>query len=166
MGLQLQKQTQVYRHRPRNHVLPTRRADRILPGRTVKPAAKMQSLPPGIGKCSGGRSFLLHNKIIGHCKEPLAVLGNGHIQAIATRLRDTRQGEGLFPGLQGVHGQIIAVAAVPERGSVIYCGWPRWRALCRRTQPVRRSPDSQCWRQECCRALAPPHRRQFEVRMW
>lgn len=76
----------------------------------------MQSLPPGIGKCPGGRSFLLHNKIIGYCKEPLAVLGNGHIQAIATRLRDARQGEGLFPGLQGVHGQIIAVAAVAGAG--------------------------------------------------
>lgn len=75
----------------------------------------MQSLPPGIGKCPGGRSFLLHN-IIGHREEPLAVLGNGHIQAIATRLRDARQGEGLFPGLQGVHGQIIAVVAVAGAG--------------------------------------------------
>ena len=43
--LRLQKQKQVCCHRPGNHVLPTRRADRILPGRTVKPAAKMQSLP-------------------------------------------------------------------------------------------------------------------------
>ena len=73
LGLRLQKQKQICCHRPGNHVLPTRRADRILPGRTVKPAAKMQSLPPGIGKCPGGGSFLLHNKIIGHCKEPLAI---------------------------------------------------------------------------------------------
>lgn len=46
----------------------------------------------------------------------MAVLGNGHIQAIATRLRDARQGEGLFPGLQGVHGQVIAVVAVAGAG--------------------------------------------------
>ena len=46
----------------------------------------------------------------------MAVLGNGHIQAVTARFRDARQGEGLFPGLQGVHGQIIAVVAVAGAG--------------------------------------------------